>query len=164
MKFLAPLFAFLTIALYSAACDAGQRATAPLVLPLPQSTAAPQTAHVPPVEVVVKPRLIPPGLKVGAGVHADVIDRWYELAYLFPEVASRIKRIEVRNVRAKWVVSYEAKAIYLNAHYGPNVQIDALTKQFARRAFDHLKRHNLPKVRIYKTWQRLADALGAGVK
>lgn len=144
------------------ACDV-TRAAAPLAVNLP--TAAPQTAHVPPAEVVVKPRLIPPGLRVEGSIPASVLDRFYALAYLYPDVAKRTTKIVARRAGGKgWAVSYEAKTIYINVDKGEYVLIDTLTQQFARRAFDHLRKYQPATAKTFRTWQRFAGVLARAVR
>jgi hypothetical protein len=105
-------------------------------------------------------RLILPGVKINSAVRPELRDRWQALSYVFPDVARRIKRIEVRRAGAKaWKVSYEQTVIYLNDDYGVYVQADALTQAFAKKAFAYLQRYQPKAAQEYKTWQKLAETL-----
>jgi hypothetical protein len=166
MKYLIfTLLTSLTIALFTSACVAGQTAKAPpLVVSLPKSTPLP---HDPPAEpqAIIRPRLIPPGLRVEGPIPDSVTERFYRLAYLYPDVAKRTQRIVARRAGGKgWAVSYEAKTIYINVDKGEYVLTDKLTEQFARRAYDHLKRYQPITARTFRTWQRFAGVLARVVR
>jgi hypothetical protein len=140
----------------------------PTVVPTaPPTQAATPVATMQPTQAVAEPappeppkRLVLPGVKVNPAVRPEIQDRWQVLSYIFPDVARRIKRIEVRRAGSKaWKVSYEQTVIYLNDDYGVYVQADELTRQFARKAFAYLQRYQPKAARDYKTWQRLAETL-----
>jgi hypothetical protein len=145
-----------------------QATQAPTVVPTAQPTlAATPVATMQPTQAVAEPappeppkRLVLPGVKVNPAVRPEIQDRWQALSYVFPDVARRIKRIEVRRAGSKaWKVSYEQTVIYLNDDYGVYVQADELTRQFAKKAFAYLQRYQPKAAREYKTWQKLAEAL-----
>lgn len=105
-------------------------------------------------------RLVLPGVKINSAVRPEVLDRWYALSFAFPDVAQRIKRIEVRSAGSRaWKVSYEQTVIYLNNDYGVYVQIDMLTQAFAKKAFAYLQRYKPAAAREVGTWQKLAETL-----
>lgn len=154
MKDLRYLALFVLMALL-VACDV-TRAAAPLVLP--QSTAAPQAAHVPPAEVVVKPRRIPNGLKVEGTIPEAVTERFYHLAALYPDVAQQTRRIVARRAGRKgWVISYERTVIYINVDRADVT--DVLTEQYGRRVYVLLKRTEPQAVKRFKTWQQFSANL-----
>jgi hypothetical protein len=145
-----------------------QATQAPTVVPTAQPTLTPTpAATMQPTQAVAEPappeppkRLVLPGVKISPAVRPEIQDRWQALSYLFPAVARRIKRIEVRRAGSKaWKVSYEQAVIYLNDDYGVYVQADELTRQFARKAFAYLQRYQPKAAREYKTWQKLAETL-----
>jgi hypothetical protein len=153
------------IAVVVATVQATQTATA---VPTAQPTlAATPAATMQPTQAVAEPappeppkRLVLPGVKINPAVRPELLDRWQALSYVFPDVARRIKRIEVRSAGAKsWKVSYEQSIIYLNDDYGVYVQMDELTRQFARKAFAYLQRYQPKAAREYRTWQKLAETL-----
>jgi hypothetical protein len=161
MKDLRYLALFVLMALLSA-CDLTTAKAPPLVVSLPQSTAVPQVVAAKPAES--NRRLIPSGLKVDAGIPALVTDRWYALAYMYPDVAKRITRIAARKVVKGWVISYEAQTLYINTWYGDYVLADKVTEQFARRAYDHLRRHQPNAAKSFRSWKVFAAWLRTGVK
>jgi hypothetical protein len=145
-----------------------QATQVPTIVPTAQPTlAATPVATMQPTQAVAEPappeppkRLILPGVKANSAVRPELLDRWQALSYIFPDVARRIKRIEVRRAGSKaWKVSYEQTVIYLNDDYGVYVQADELTRQFAKKAFAYLQRYQPKAAREYKTWQRLAETL-----
>lgn len=162
MKYLiSALLASLTIALFTAACVAGETKAAPLMVSV-QATPQP---HDPPAEptpiVKTGPNLT---TKIDAKVPDLVRWRWGRLAERFPDTANRIKRIEVRRVNARWSVSYEAQVVYINLHFGEYVIADKLTDEFAKRAYADLRKYQPTAAKAFRTWKAFAAALAAGVR
>lgn len=165
MKYLISLLlTTLTLALFVSACVAGNThaSAPPLFVAAPQATSVPQTVTQP---VKAEPRrFVPPGLKVDAAIPALVTDRWYRLAAMYPDVAKRITRIVARKAPKGWIISYEARTLYVNTWYGEYVIADKVTEQFARRAYDHLKRYQPNAAKSFKTAKVFAAWLATGVR
>jgi hypothetical protein len=161
MKDLRWLALFVIMALL-VACDLRPASAPPLALPLVQATALP---HDPPAQPIVKPRRIPDGLRIEGAVPPLVLDRFYALAYMYPDVANKTKRIVARRAGGKgWAVSYERTVIYVNVDKGEYLLADTLTDQFARRAFDYLKRTAPNTAKSFRTAKRLGAWLRSGVR
>jgi hypothetical protein len=62
------------------------------------------------------------------------------------------------------VISYEAKTLYINTWYGEYVLADKVTEQFARRAYDHLRRNAPGTAKSFRTWKVFAAWLAGGVR
>lgn len=148
------------MAVLLSACDLTRASAPPLVVSV-QATPQP---HDPPQESEPKREYIPPGLKVGAGVPALVTERFYRLAYMYPDVAKRTQRIEARRGVKGWQVSYESPVIYVNTWYGEYILADKLTQEFAKRAFAQLQRSAPGTAKTFRTWKRFAAWLATGVK
>ena len=84
---------------------------------------------------------------------------------MYPDVANRTKRIVARRAGGKgWTVSYERTTIYVNVDKGEYLLADTLTDQFARRAFDYLKRTSPGTAKSFRTWKRLGAWMRNGVR
>lgn len=160
MRYLALLI--LVAALLATSCTPATAPGLPTLAAL-SVVSEPQQPHVPPAEPEPPARYIPPRLKVGPNVPSAVTDQWYELAAQYPAVALRIKRIEARHAGKRWAVSYEQAVVYVNVDLGTYAVNFELTRQFARRAYDWLRRNYPAHARRF-TREQFTAQLTSGVR